>query len=67
MPKPTTTRVAELRKRRAALGLKRLEVYAHPDDHRAIKAYAAELLSKRSIVTTVANPPSLAYDSQHGR
>jgi hypothetical protein len=46
-PKPATARVIALRKRRAAHGLTRLEVYAHPDDHAAIKAYAARLLKKR--------------------
>lgn len=42
-----TARVAALRQRRAHLGLKRLELYAHPDDHPAIKALADQLLKKR--------------------
>lgn len=44
-------RVAALRERRAALGLKRLELYVHPDDASAIKAVAAALNAKRSIPT----------------
>lgn len=40
-------RVAALRKRRAALGLTRLELYVHPDDHDAIKALAEKLQRKR--------------------
>lgn len=36
-----TERVAALRQRRAELGLVRVDLYAHPDDHPAIKAYAA--------------------------
>lgn len=46
-PKTTATRVAELRRRRADLGLTRLEVYVHPDDHEAVKALAAKLQRKR--------------------
>lgn len=45
--KTTAARVAELRQRRADLGLTRLELYAHPDDHEAIKALAAKLQRKR--------------------
>jgi hypothetical protein len=41
--KPTHQRVEELRARRKALGLKRLELYAHPADHPAIKRKAASL------------------------
>ena len=40
-------RVAAFRERRAALGLTRLDVYAHRDDHEAIKAYAARLANRR--------------------
>lgn len=36
-----------MRQRRQAAGLTRLEVYAHPDDHAAIRAYAARLVRKR--------------------
>ncbi|MFO0454288.1 MAG: hypothetical protein ACK52I_37500 [Pseudomonadota bacterium] len=40
-------RVAALRAAREALGLKRLELYAHPDDWPAIKALAEKLQRKR--------------------
>ena len=45
--KPVAARVAALRVRRAALGLKRLEIYAHPGDHATIKALAARLQLRR--------------------
>lgn len=45
--KTTAERVDKLRKEREALGLKRLEVYAHPDDWPSIKALAAKLQRKR--------------------
>jgi hypothetical protein len=38
----------EVRARRRALGLRRLEVYAHPEDHEPIKALAAKLQRKRA-------------------
>lgn len=48
MPAKTTAeRKADERQRRADAGLTRLEVYAHPDDHEAIKALAAKLQRKR--------------------
>ena len=43
-----TERVAALRKRRAELGQTRLDVYAHPEDHPAIKAVVAKLNRKRA-------------------
>ena len=46
--KTTAARVAALRERRAAKGLTRLELYAHPDDHAPIKAHAARLARKRA-------------------
>ena len=46
--KPVTERVSDLRAHRAMLGLKRLEVYAHPEDHAAIKLLAAKLLKLRA-------------------
>lgn len=52
--KPATERVAALRERAAALGLKRLEIYAHPEDWVAIKALAARLLKRREKATKVA-------------
>lgn len=45
--KTAAERVAALRAARDALGLKRLELYAHPDDWPAIKALAAKLQRKR--------------------
>jgi hypothetical protein len=47
-PQPVAARVAALRARRAAEGLARLELFAHPDDHAAIKAYAARLQKRRA-------------------
>lgn len=45
--KTINQRVAELRARRKAEGLTRLELFAHPDDHEPIKAHAAKLQRKR--------------------
>jgi hypothetical protein len=45
--KTSTERVMEVRARRRALGLRRLEVYAHPEDHEPIKVLAAKLQRKR--------------------
>jgi len=45
--KTVTERVAALRKRRQEAGLARVEVFAHPDDHGAIKLYAAMLQAER--------------------
>ncbi len=39
----TATRVAALRERRAAEGLTRLELWARPEHHARIKAYAERL------------------------
>lgn len=46
--KTINERVAELRARRKAEGLTRLELFAHPDDHEPIKAHAAKLQRKRA-------------------
>ena len=46
--KTTRERVQAMRAARDALGLKRLELYAHPDDWPAIKALAAKLQRKRA-------------------
>lgn len=46
--KTTSERVAAMRAARDALGLNRLELYAHPDDWPAIKALAEKLQRKRS-------------------
>lgn len=42
-PKPGAARVAALRARRIALGLTRLELWARPEHHARIKAYAERL------------------------
>lgn len=44
----TLQRVQALRARREALGLTRLELYVHPDDHGPVKDLAAKLQRKRS-------------------
>lgn len=49
-PQTTAQRVAKLRSAREALGLKRLELYAHPDDWPAIKSLAEKLQRKRARV-----------------
>ena len=48
LPKTTSERVAKLRADRDAMGLKRLELYAHPDDWPAIKALAEKLHRRRA-------------------
>jgi hypothetical protein len=45
--KSTAERVKALRQRREALGLTRLELWAHPQDHGAIKRYASNRAIKR--------------------
>jgi hypothetical protein len=45
--KPVNQRVDELRARRKALGLERLELYVHPDDKDAVKRKAASLQRAR--------------------
>lgn len=44
---PAERKAAE-RQRRTESGQARLELWAHPDDHEAIKAYAAKLAKKRN-------------------
>lgn len=46
-PKTTLERVKKLREERAKLGLKRLELYLHPDDWDVIKGLAEELTEAR--------------------
>jgi hypothetical protein len=46
--KTTSERVQAMRAARDALGLKRLELYAHPEDWPAIKALAERLQRKRA-------------------
>ena len=47
MTTKTAARVAALRQRREAQGLKRLELYANPGDHERIKRYAIAQQRKR--------------------
>jgi hypothetical protein len=44
----TAQRKAAERLRRQDAGLVRLELWAHPDDHEALKALAAKLARKRA-------------------
>jgi predicted component of type VI protein secretion system len=46
--KTASERVAAMRAARDALGLKRLELYAHPEDWPAIKSLAERLQRKRA-------------------
>ena len=46
--KTTAERVAALRAARDAMGLKRLELYAHPEDWPALKALAEKLQRRRA-------------------
>lgn len=55
--KTTGQRVLELRQRRASLGLIRLEIYVHPDDHEAVKGYAAKLQRGRSKFAKLVKAP----------
>lgn len=45
--KTAAQRMSDTRERRASLGLVRLELWAHPDDHEAIKVHAAKLQRAR--------------------
>lgn len=45
--KTATERGQALRQRRAELGLTRVDLYAHPQDHAAIKALAEKLNKAR--------------------
>lgn len=64
--KTATARVIALRERRAALGLTRLELYAHPNDHAAIKAHAEKLAKKRAARKSARLACSIK-DPQHGK
>jgi len=46
--KTATQRSQALRAAREAAGIKRLDIYAHTDDHAAIKELAAKLEQKRA-------------------
>lgn len=47
-PKTVMERVAALRKRRKELGLTRLELYVHPEDHQQVKIVVAKLNRRRA-------------------
>jgi hypothetical protein len=47
-PKTTLQRVRKLREERTRLGLKRLELYVHPDDWEQLKELAAGLQALRA-------------------
>jgi hypothetical protein len=72
--KTTAERVAKLRADRDALGLKRLELYAHPEDWPAIKALAEKLQAHLSFLDKAGRDrierddalhAALAQDQQH--
>jgi hypothetical protein len=46
--KTPTQRVAKMRADREKQGVKRLELYAHDEDIKTIKAYAAKLSERRA-------------------
>jgi hypothetical protein len=46
-PKTTSERMSALRKRRKEAGLTRLELWARPEAHESIKAFAAKLQRKK--------------------
>jgi hypothetical protein len=52
MPKTDAQRNAALRERRKALGLKRVEVWCHPDFAPLVKNYVAEHIRMREAITT---------------
>lgn len=47
LPVPATKRMAALRERRRRAGMTPMEVWAHPDDHQAIRDEAARLAKAR--------------------
>ncbi len=47
--KTIAERVQALRSRREALGLTRLELYVHPEDHQPVKLYADLLQRERAL------------------
>ena len=46
--KTSSERVGALRAAREAIGLRRLELYAHPDDWQAVQALAEKLQRRRA-------------------
>jgi hypothetical protein len=47
--KTNNERLKALRDRRAALGLKRREVYCHDDDYKALKSFVKALNDKKRV------------------
>ena len=64
MPKSISERVVALRERAAALGLKRLELYAHPEDWVAIKELAAKLQKRREKAAKAAANASFSREPE---
>lgn len=58
-PKTPAERVQKLRASREALGLRRLELYAHPDDWPAVQALAERLQRKRAKLRQQAREPAI--------
>ena len=63
--KKTSERVDKLRKERAALGIKRREVYAHYEDWPAVQTLAeklqrrrAKMVDKRALTLAITGPPT---------
>ena len=52
-PKTNKERQDKLRQTRAAQGIKRLELYAHPEDWPRIRAYAEKLTRKRVVAPAI--------------
>ena len=48
MPATSATRKAEERERKRAQGLAKIEIWADPRDHQALKEYALKLAKKRA-------------------
>lgn len=60
--KAVTARGAKLRAERAAQGLKRCEVWARPEHHEAIKAFARELDGGRDTAAHLSRDPAASTD-----
>lgn len=52
-PKPAKTRMAAMRDRKRMAGMTPMEVWAHPDDHQAIRDYAATLAKARDLAANL--------------
>jgi len=63
-PVPATKRMAALRDRRRKAGQTPMEVWAHPDDHQAIRDEAARLAKARD---AAANAKAVGLDAAGGQ